>query len=105
MSKTLTFAALLLATMPIVAVPAYAGAPHSTSAAYSVKETSLGTMLDDPASRAIIARFAPDIIGHPQVQMARSLTLVQLQGFAGDMLADPVLASIDAALRKAAPKR
>ena len=40
MSKTLKFAALLLAAMPVVAAPAYAGAPSSTSAAYSVKETS-----------------------------------------------------------------
>ncbi len=78
-------------------------APAKTQAAYSVQETSLGTLLDDPVSREIVRRYAPTIINHPQVSMARPLTLSQLQRFAGDILNDDVLAKIDAALKAAAP--
>ena len=105
MSKFAKIAAVFLAAGSIAALPVHAETYKATKSPYSVKETALGTLLDDPASRAIVARYAPVIIDHPQLQMARSLTLVQLQGFAGDILTDPVLGSIDAALRKSAPKR
>jgi hypothetical protein len=105
MTRFSKLAAVLLVGMSITAMPVHAQTARATKSAYSVKETTLGVLLDDPVSKAIIARLVPTIIDHPQVQIARALTLVQLQGFAGDLLTDPVLGSIDTALRKAAPKR
>jgi hypothetical protein len=37
---------------------------------------------------------------NPQIEMARSMTLKQIQGFAGDAITDEVLAKVDADLAK-----
>jgi hypothetical protein len=95
----------IAAIASVAAVPASAGAPAAhTQAAYTIGDTSLGTLLDDSASLAIIKKYAPSIPNHPQVQMARSLTLLQLQRFGGDTLSDEILAKISAALKESAPR-
>ena len=38
------------------------------------------------------------LVGNPQIEMARGMTLKQVQGFAGDQLSDEVLAKVDADL-------
>ena len=65
---------------------------------YSTSETSIGTLLDDPAAAEIIEKHMPGITTNDQISMARSLTLVALQGFAPDMVTDEALAKIDADL-------
>jgi len=75
-----------------------------TKAIYTLDDASLGTLLDDPASLAIIKKYAPTIVDHPQLSLARPLTLVQLKRFAGDTLNDDVMAKISTALAAAAPK-
>lgn len=107
-SLTAALAATIAIALPLTAMPVAAGtaaaSAKKTQARYSVEDTSLGTLLDDPASLAIIKTYAPTIISHPQVSMARPLTLSQLRRFAGDTLNEDVLAKIDAALTAAAPK-
>mgnify|MGYP000607375251 CR=1 FL=1 len=66
---------------------------------YSTSETSIGTLLDDPAAAEIIEKHMPGITANDQISMARSLTLVALQGFAPDMVTDEALKKIDADLK------
>jgi para-nitrobenzyl esterase len=42
----------------------------------------------------------PGFSGNPQIDMARSMTLKQIQQFAGDQITDDVLAKVDADLAK-----
>lgn len=107
MRKVLPILVAMLAVSAPVGFTAAVAAPAAvskTKAVYSVQETSLGTLLDDPASRAILKKHAPTILNHPQVEMAKPLTLAQLQRFSGDVLSDDVLTKIDGALKAAAPK-
>lgn len=88
-------AAAALATPALAAEQATAAAP---APAYSTAETDVGTLLDNPATKAILAKHIPEMIGNPQIDMARAMTLKQMQGFAPDQLTDELLAKIDADL-------
>ena len=90
---------------PAMAAPADApvampSAAATTAGKYTTTDTQLGTMLDDPAAKAVLVEFLPDIVSNPQIDMGRGMTLKQMQGYAGDMLTDEKLAQIDIALAK-----
>lgn len=83
------------ATSALAADPAPAAAPAKLSS-----ETDLGTLLDNPAAKAVLEKHIPTIVSNPQMEMARALSLKQIQGYAGDALSDETLAKIDADLAK-----
>ncbi|WP_395396012.1 hypothetical protein WBP07_22015 (plasmid) [Novosphingobium sp. BL-8A] len=98
--------AVLLAAAVAGPVAAHAETPPAaakTKAAYKVQDTDLGTMLDDPAAKAILLKYIPEIVNNPQIEMGRGMTLAQLQQFAGDQLTDEKLAKIQADLDAARP--
>lgn len=90
--------AIALAATPVVAVATEPTPPAASTAAttYSVEDTDIGTLLDDPAARAILDKQIPGMTTNPQIEMARSFTLRQIQQFAADQVTDEVLAKIDA---------
>lgn len=45
------------------------------AAVYSVEETDIGTLMDDPQSRAILEKYLPKTISNAQFPMAYSFTL------------------------------
>lgn len=96
--KKLAIAAALAAAFT---APAYAAEPAPADApapGYSTAETDIGTLLDNPATKAVIDKHMPGFSGNPQIDMARAMTLKQIQQFAGDQITDEVLAKVDADL-------
>lgn len=91
-------ASLALAGMAAPAVAADAPPASSPAARYSSTASSIGDLVDNPATKAVLEKHLPALVGNPQIEMARSLTLKQVQGFAADLLSDDVLARIDADL-------
>ena len=78
-----------------------AAAPAAPSAAkYNSTETTVGTLLDDPAAKAIIEKHIPGFTTSDQVDLARAMTLKQVQQYAPDDVTDEKLAAIDADLAK-----
>jgi len=79
--------------------PASAAAPaaakSTSSAPYTTESTPLGTLLDDPAAKAILEKDIPSVVGGPEINQARNLTLRALQKFAPDLLTDDMLTRID----------
>jgi para-nitrobenzyl esterase len=69
---------------------------------YSSLITPLGTMLDDPAARAVLEKEIPDVVNSDKIGMARGQTLVALQPYL-PQLTDAKLAAIDAELAKLPP--
>ncbi|MFT4027567.1 MAG: hypothetical protein QM676_12305 [Novosphingobium sp.] len=100
MRKVLFAAMLAIAPAVLVASPALAEAAAPATGGYSVETTDLGTLLDDPAAKAVLVKHLPGLVGNEQIQMARSLTLKQLQGYAGDAVSDEKLALVQADLAK-----
>ncbi|WP_254049822.1 hypothetical protein [Novosphingobium sp. TH158] len=97
MLRTIMIAGLLASA----SVPAMA----AEAAAYTTAETSIGTLLDDPAAKAILEKHLPGMAGNAQIDMARGMTLKQVQGFAPDQFSDELLAKIDADLAKLPAKK
>lgn len=85
-SAAVVAAPVLAADVPAVAAPAVK---------LSTAETTISTLLDNPAAKAVLMKHVPALAGNAQIEMARSMTLKQIQSFAGDALNDEVLAKID----------
>jgi hypothetical protein len=96
-------AALLLSAM-IAAVPAAAqdkaapaAAAEPAKAVPSTMSTTIGELLDNPATKAIVEKHLPGFSSHPQIDMARSLSLKAVQAYA-PQITDDILAKIEAEL-------
>ncbi len=96
MKKIILIAAAMM-LVPLAASPVLAGdAPASAiKPTYTTSDTDLGTLLDNPATKAVLMKYIPTMISNPQIDMARSMTLKQLQSYAADQLPDATLAKID----------
>lgn len=94
----------LIASLIALAAPASIAhaqaATTAVKATFSTADTDLGTLLDNPATKTVLSKYIPDMISNSQIDMARSLTLRQLQSYSGDKLTDATLAKIDADLAK-----
>ena len=85
------------------ASPAFAqAAPASATAApkYSTAKTQLGTLLEDPAAKAVLQKHIPKLVdGGQNMDQASGMTLKELQAalkaYAPDLLTDKVLQDID----------
>jgi para-nitrobenzyl esterase len=89
---------LAAAAAAVSAAPAFAADPApvaAPAAKLSTADTTIGDLLDNPAAKAVLAKHIPALIGNAQIDMARSMTLRQIQPMAGDTLSDELLAKID----------
>jgi para-nitrobenzyl esterase len=88
------------------AQPASAGSQTlHTAARYSTTETRLGVLLDDPAARAVLQRYIPEIIADWRIGMARNMTLKTLQPRTHGHLTDQDLVQIDSEFVALAPSQ
>lgn len=71
---------------------------HPAAPSYSAADTPIGDLLDNPAARAIVEKYLPDVVHGDQIDMARSMTLVAIQPYAPETITDEVLKKIDAEL-------
>lgn len=99
MRKTLISIALAsLAVGPTGAAPAFAQA--AVSAHYSVSETKVGKLIDDPAAAAILQKLIPTVLANEMFHsMGRDLTLKAIQQYES-VLTDEKLAEIQAEFDK-----
>jgi para-nitrobenzyl esterase len=67
---------------------------------YTTLTTPIGKLLDDPAARAILASRVPQVVGNPQIGMARGFPLATLQAYMPAQLSDDMMKSIDDDLAK-----
>jgi acetyl esterase/lipase len=76
---------------------------HSLSAQQTRQLTvdaTVGELLDNPASRAVLARQVPVLVSSPQIDQARGLSLRSLQAYAPTVLTDARLKAIDEELAR-----
>lgn len=99
------FSIMSMGVCPLLAAEPEAVADTAAKPFYSVEKTDIGTLLDTPETKAVLDTHMPEFSTNPQVDMARSLTLKQVQGYVPDTITDEVLAKIDADLAKIAPPK
>lgn len=90
--------ALIAAAQPALADNHGQHAAAPAKPAYSTADTTIGDLIDNPATKAVLDKHLPGFAENPQISMARAMTMRQIQGFAADMLPDDKLALIDADL-------
>src|SRR5262249_36010080 len=94
----------LLAAFAVVALApapaALAAAPAQTAPAkhYTTAETPIGALLDNPDTKAVLAKYAPRVVQSPQIDAVRDRPLKYLQQYDPTGLSDAVLQQIDAEL-------
>ena len=67
---------------------------------FSTNETTIGTLLDNPATQAIVDKYIPGLSSSASISMASSMTLRAIQPMSGDKITTQMLDSIDADLAK-----
>jgi hypothetical protein len=96
---------LALAAAPAVAQTAPAK-PAAAAPAYSTNTTQLGTLIANPATKAVLLKHIPEMINGlgDNLERASGMTLKEMQGalktYSPDALPDAKLAAIDADLAK-----
>lgn len=64
-------------------------------------ETKMGVMLDDPAAKAVLVKFLPEIqTAGPMLNLARGMSLKQVAGFPQAKISPEKLQAIVAELEK-----
>ena len=65
---------------------------------YSTADTKIGSLLADPAAKAVIDKYFPGVSSDKRIAMAKAMTLRTVQKFAPDMFTDAALDAADAEL-------
>ena len=91
-----------LAAIPASVLAQTAPAATATAAArhYTTGDTPIGTLLADPAAKAIVDKHIPGFSTNPQISVVSNATLLQIQPMKPALLTDALLTSIDADLAK-----
>lgn len=72
----------------------------AAGAHYTVDATTIGELLDGPAAKAVLQKDLPAVVNGDQIDLARGMTLKEVQQYAPDQVTDEVLAKVDADLAK-----
>jgi para-nitrobenzyl esterase len=81
----------------LIAIGALAS-PAVAANVYTTTDTTIITLLNDPAARAIIDKDLPGLSNNPKIDMIHDWTLRQVQQYAPDKFTDERLAVVDADL-------
>jgi len=93
-----------LAALSIVATASSAAAQApATVAAPSVETTSIGDLLADPATKAVLQKDMPDLITYSGLDQIKGMTLRQISAYPQAKLDDARLAAIQKDLTAAKP--
>lgn len=90
-------------TLALIA-PMGSSAMAAAAPAYSTAGTTIGALLANPQTKAVLVKYIPDVVNNGQITMANGMTLKAIQSYSGDALNDDVLAKIDGELAKIAKK-
>lgn len=98
--RTLIFSTLILG---LLAVPAVVHADNneqkvaaSSLVKFSTSETPLGEILDNEKAKALLDKHFPGMSANEQIEMARGMTLVDMQMYSPDDITDEKLKALDA---------
>jgi hypothetical protein len=93
MKRTLLAAAAAATALLAGAVAAQTPIPAAPGA-MSVETTTIGDLLDDPASKAVIAKDMPALIAYPGLDQIKGMTLRAISAYPEAQLDDTKLAAI-----------
>ncbi len=75
----------------------------ATPKIFAVATSTIGELLDNPAAKAVLQKYLPNVVASPQIDMGRSMTLPQIAPFDPSVTPDK-LSAIDAELKALPPQ-
>lgn len=97
----LAASALPFVTIPAIGAEAAAKPAAKPAARYSVSETLVGQLLDDPAANAVLKQMIPTVYANEMFHtMGREQTLKNIQQYEPEALSDENLKKLQAELEK-----
>ncbi len=103
---TLILAALVTGAVPALAADAPATIPAAAPGHYSVQQTLVGQLLDDPAADALLKKMIPTVYANEMFHtMGKDSTLEAIQQYEPEALSNEVLAKVQAELNKLPAKK
>src|SRR5579863_4743329 len=104
MAKLSAVTIILTIALAAPAVAQTAPAPSSSAVvAYTTADTTIGTLIADPAAKAVLDKDIPGLAESPSISMAAGMTLRQIQPMAGDKITPAMLDTVDADLKAVKP--
>jgi hypothetical protein len=78
---------------PVSGTTAMAASPYYSS------KTTIGELLDNPATKAVLVKYIPEVVSNPQIEQGRPYPLNGITDYVPELTPD-MLAKIDADLAK-----
>lgn len=94
-------AALVFGAAAVAQTPPAAAAASATG--YSVKST-VGDLLDNPATKAVLEKYVPEMVSNPQIEQGRPFPLEGIAAYV-PTLTPEMLAKIDTDLKAVPAKK
>ena len=95
---------LVIALALLVAAPALAQAPTAPASTvpapkYSIQTSTLGQLVENPQTKALLVKYFPEVANHPQLNEGLGLTLPDVVQYLPDVITPEKLAAMDAELK------
>lgn len=89
----------LLVALPAWAQEVPAPAQIETATKYSIKTSTLGQLLENPATKALFEKYFPEVAHHERISEGLDLTLPDVVQYLPDVVTPEKLAAMDAELK------
>lgn len=73
----------------------FTASAFADDAKFSTAKTPINELMEDEGAMAILQVEIPDVVNNDQISMAYGMTLVDISGYAPDILTSEKLSSID----------
>ena len=97
--KTLLVSLALLVAVPAWAQDAAPPAQSEVASKYSIKTSTLGQLLDNPATKLLFEKYFPEVAHHERISEGLDLTLPDVVQYLPDVVTPEKLAAMDAELK------
>jgi hypothetical protein len=92
MRKMLLAAAIAVATL--------APAAFADEAKYSIDKQTIGELVKNPATKAVLQKLIPDLVANPQLEQGYEMKFADVASFVPDVLTPEKLKEMEAELAK-----
>ncbi|HVY87456.1 MAG TPA: hypothetical protein VG942_01215 [Hyphomonadaceae bacterium] len=102
MIRTLLAATVVAAVTltPVAMAPAFAQEAAASTAKYSVEKQTIGELVKNEKTKAVLMKHLPELIANPQLEQGYEMKFADIVQYVPDQLTPEKLKAIDADLAK-----
>lgn len=93
-------AAAAIATVALSPAFAQEAAPQATEAKFSTSKQTIGELVKNEATKAVLVKHLPDLIANPQLEQGYEMKFADIAQYAPDQITPDKLKAVDEDLAK-----